>query len=68
MDPIEQFTGLKAVVQYRGKKDGVSPLHWLAMAAFDSRDRADTYCADCASGDLPWEYRVVDVGGDDATA
>ncbi len=52
------FDGIRAVVQYRRKSDGVS---WNTMAAFDLRSVADHYAEDCSKGDRPWEYRVVDV-------
>lgn len=55
----EIFNGLKAVVQYRRKDEGIQ---WRTMAAFDSRTMADKYVADCSrDGDRPWEYRAVDV-------
>jgi len=52
------FAGLAAVVQYRRKADGIT---WHAMAAFDQRGVAEQYAANCSKGNLPWEYRVVDV-------
>lgn len=58
-----QFEGLKAIVQYRGKRgDGTK---WHNMAAFDSRGVAERYAESCAgeSPERPWEYRVIDVDG-----
>jgi hypothetical protein len=54
------IVGLEAVVQYRGKR-GNAPFDWRAMAAFDLRSRADSYCVDCNTDNKYWEYRVVDI-------
>jgi len=52
------FSGLVAVVQYRRKDDGIA---WHTIAAFDQRGVAERYADNCGKGDMPWEYRVVDV-------
>jgi hypothetical protein len=56
MDNI--FDGLKFVMQYRRRDDGVA---WRAMAAFDVEGAAEHYFAKHSSPDGPWEYRLFDV-------
>ena len=56
---LEMWTNrLPHVVEYRGIREGVAPLGWRPMAAFDSARVAENYAAKCANES--WEYRAID--------
>ena len=50
------LSGLKAVVQYRRKEEGIA---WMTMAAFDSESMAEKYAKECTGENRPWEYQAV---------
>lgn len=55
----EKFTGLKFLIQYRLKDDGV---RWHNMAAFDGALAAEGYFKQqCSDEYWPWEYQLVDL-------
>jgi hypothetical protein len=55
----ETFDGLKFLIQYRRRDDGV---RWYNMAAFDVAGPAEKYFAQQSNDDdWPWEYRLIDL-------
>lgn len=55
------FAGLKFLIQYRDKENGI---HWHNMAAYDVVLAAERYFEKLKlseSENLPWEYRLVDL-------
>lgn len=57
-DDADKFDGLKFLIQYRRKDDGV---RWNNMAAFDVRGPAETYFEKQGGHGIPWEYQLVDL-------
>lgn len=56
---IEQFSGLKFLIQYRRKLDGV---RWTNMAAFDGILAGERYLEQQRRDEgWPWEYRMLDI-------
>lgn len=55
----EELKHLTHAVQYRGIPEGVSPLGWRTMAAFDQEHVAEKYADGCKNE--TWEYRVVPI-------
>jgi hypothetical protein len=58
-EPNDLFDGLKFLIQYRRKDDGV---RWHNMAAFDGVLAAGRFFkAQDADDACPWEYRLKDI-------
>lgn len=59
MDENGTFYGLKFLIQYRRKDDGV---RWHNMAAFDVGGPAEKYFNEQSRDeDWPWEYQLVNL-------
>jgi hypothetical protein len=59
MTEPETFDGLKFLIQYRRKDDGV---RWHNMAGFDVVGPAEKYFAQQSRDeDWPWEYSLLDL-------
>jgi hypothetical protein len=59
MDDEDKFSGLKFLIQYRRKLDGVV---WGNMAAFDGFLAGERYLGQQRRDeDWPWEYRMLDI-------
>jgi hypothetical protein len=59
MSDADKFSGLKFLIQYRRRDDGV---RWHNMAAFDVMGPAEKYFAQQRRDeDWPWEYQMVDL-------
>lgn len=58
-DSAEVFDGLKFLIQYRRKDDGI---HWHNMAAFDGVLAAERFFRQQDTDEAcPWEYQLVDL-------
>ena len=56
---MSELDGLRYVVQYRKKADGIK---WLPMAAFDVVGAAESYYEkQRGEDDWPWEYRLIEI-------